>query len=924
MEYELSNTIDVVAGTEYTIDIQPLTAPVSIQKNDGDLYVGGRNNTSATSDFVFSTKVLQRPEIDNGSTATIGLASFTVSQEAFTCANIGVNTVTLTVTENLGGSSTCTSTVTVEDNEAPVAVCQDIPVNLDAAGNATITAADIDGGSTDNCSVTLSADITAFDCGDIGGNTVTLTVTDPAGTTDACTSTVTVNDNTPPIATCQPKTLVLNGSGSATLIVADVDGGSSDNCGIASSGISKSSFNCGDLGTNTVTLTINGNSGDSSTCNATVTVEDNESPAITCPANITVCSTDNSGSVVAYTEPAGTDNCSAITNQTDVSGLTNGSLFPIGTTTQTWTVSDGALTTSCSFDVVIEASPIADFTFSDACQGETVFFTDVSTIDPSSSIDFWNWNMGDGSGPIFLVNPSHVFADTGVYNVQLLVETADGCVDDTIVAVRVTPVPTAAFTFVEACEGSATVFTDASTIDAGNLNYSWDFGDTNTSTDASPSHVYALDGTYTVTLTVTSDGGCEDVTSQSVTVDDSPTALFTASTVCEGLTTTFTNLSTGGGSQTYSWDFGDSSPASISTNPTYTYSTAGTYTVVLTVTNSNSCVDVHTASVMVNPLPTVDFAFSDVCEGTPAAFANTSTSGTYAWDFGDFSSSTLTNPSHTYTTFGTYDVTLTVTDANFCINSATQQIEVFDLPDFTLDATDVLCFGEATGELVAVAVPPVASPWTLSIDGNTPQASVIFDGLAAGTYDITAFDANGCQFTVSGTIDQPSDTLGLNLGTIENILCHGEETGTIQVTGTGGSFPYMYSVDGNTPSSFGTFNNLDASDHDIQIVDLNGCVFDTTITLTEPDSLVLTSVNAENLLCNGDNSGSITVLGTGGVEPYQYNINSGLYGSSAMFDGLPAGMHIRGKRHGSHIRRMTFERRHTLTVLHTPYFHRII
>lgn len=902
VEFVLDETIDVVSGNEYTLElVDNSSGLIVLRKISGNPYVGtvgGVGSISSTEDFTFSTKILQRPEIDNGSTATVGLASFSVSQETFTCANIGSNTVTLTVTDNDAVTSNCTSTVTVEDNQAPVAVCKNISVDLDANGDATIVAADINDGSTDNCSFTLSANVTTFDCSDIGPNTVTLTVTDPDNNTDQCNATVTVNDNIPPSVSCKNATLILDATGAATLTVADIEDASSVNCGsITSKTLSKTSFNCGDVGTpQVVTLTVTDYSSASSSCTGNVTVIDNQLPTIVCPADIVICSSGNSGSVVSYTEPSGTDNCNVSTTQTDLSGLTNGSFFPIGTTIQTWTAEDDSENIgSCSFNVTVDASPIANFSFSSTCQGESTFFTDESTIDASSSINSWSWNMGDGSSAIGLVDPSHVFADTGFYNVTLTVVSSGSCSDDTTYSIHVTPVPTAAFTFVEACQGDSTMFTNASTIDAGNLNYSWNFGDGSTpSTDTNPSHVYALNGTYTVTLTTTSDDGCEDVSTQSVNVHASPTALFSANTVCEGTTTTFTNLSTGSGTLSYSWDFGDLSAPSTDANPTHTYATSGTYTVALTVTNTNLCEEVYTTQVTVNTLPAVDFTFSNVCEGTPVAFTNTSTTGTNSWDFGDLASSTLANPSHTYSTFGMYDVTLTVTDANFCINSATQQIEVFDLPNFTLNATDVLCYGEATGELVAVAVPPVASPWTLSIDGNTPQASVTFAGLSAGTYDITAFDANGCEFTVSGTVNQPSDTLGLNLNSLQNILCHGTETGTIELSGTGGTSPYMYSVDGNPAQPSGTFSNLEAGNHDIQITDFNSCVFDTIITLTEPDTLVLTSVAVNNLLCNGDNSGSITVVGTGGTAPYSYNINSGAYGSSAIFDGLEAGTHIVG------------------------------
>ncbi len=115
---------------------------------------------------------------------------------------IGVTTVTWTVTDMNGNTNTCDQDVTVVDMEAPVAMCQDITVDLDDMGNATIVAADIDGGSTDNCTMSgalvLSASQTAFTCTDLGSNMITLTVTDGAGLMHSCIANVLVQDVTPP------------------------------------------------------------------------------------------------------------------------------------------------------------------------------------------------------------------------------------------------------------------------------------------------------------------------------------------------------------------------------------------------------------------------------------------------------------------------------------------------------------------------------------------------------------------------------------------------------------------------------------------------------------------------------------------------------------------------------------------------------
>jgi hypothetical protein len=117
---------------------------------------------------------------------------------------VGTTTQLYTATDGAGRTATCQFTVTVEDRQAPNAICRDAVVNLDATGNATITAATINGGSNDNCPGTLTvvAGTTMFNCSNIGENNVTLTVTDGAGRTATCVAEVTVRDVTAPTFTC--------------------------------------------------------------------------------------------------------------------------------------------------------------------------------------------------------------------------------------------------------------------------------------------------------------------------------------------------------------------------------------------------------------------------------------------------------------------------------------------------------------------------------------------------------------------------------------------------------------------------------------------------------------------------------------------------------------------------------------------------
>ncbi len=295
------------------------------------------------------------------STASIGTAtatdnctvSPTITNDAPASFPIGNTTVTWTATDGSSNTSTCTQVVTVVDTEAPVITCPGaITINTDA-GQCTSTAAIGTATATDNCTVSPTITNNAPASFPIGNTTVVWTATDGSGNIDTCHQVVTVVDAENPTITCPGAITINTDPGQCTSTASIGTATATDNC-TASPTITNDAPVSFPIGNTTVTWTATDGSGNTSACTQVVTVVDAEAPVITCPANITV--SNDSGmcdAVVNYTPPVGTDNCTGATTAL-TAGLASGSTFPVGTTTVTYTVTDGSSnTTSCSFTVTV-------------------------------------------------------------------------------------------------------------------------------------------------------------------------------------------------------------------------------------------------------------------------------------------------------------------------------------------------------------------------------------------------------------------------------------------------------------------------------------------------------------------------------------------------------------------------------------------
>ena len=197
-------------------------------------------------------------------------------------AGNGIIHRTYTVTDDCGATTNGVQTITVSDTLPPMVLTKNITVQLGAGGSAMITPADVNNGSSDNCSIaSLTVTPSSFDCSKVGANTVQLVATDPSGNRATNTAIVNVQDNTPPTIVFHSLSVQLDASGNYTLTASDVANlvaGSSDNCGMASTNVSPARFTFCNVGAPTVQVTLTDVHGNASTADATVNVQAPASP----------------------------------------------------------------------------------------------------------------------------------------------------------------------------------------------------------------------------------------------------------------------------------------------------------------------------------------------------------------------------------------------------------------------------------------------------------------------------------------------------------------------------------------------------------------------------------------------------------------------------------------------------------------------
>lgn len=499
------------------------------------------------------------------------------------------------------------------------------------------------------------------------------------------------------------------------------------------------------------------------------------------------------------------------------------------------------------------------------------------------------------SGAIGTTSP-FVFSNLGAGTYTVVISSVAGCTTSAVVSI--TQPNSMVWTNTQStnplCAGvpNGSIQVNASG-GTGTINYTLLPG---SSTNTSGNFPGLLNGTYTVNAVDAS--GCSVSTQLTLNI---PNAIVWTSvnstniTPCNGASNGTITVSANGGIGTLTYTL---NPLSImNTSGVYTGLGASVYTVVVSdingCTNATNLTVTQPSQVFFNAgssLPVTCYG------GSNGSLTSHAVGGTGAIQYtlmpGSVASST-----GTYTNLSSANYTITASDANGC--TATTFINVAQptaMQFTTFNTSNVACNGGNNGAIHSVITGGTGIVQYTLAPPATTNTSGTFTSLPAGSYTVTATDANGCTKSSVAIITQQSSIVFNSLLVI-NVDCNGNSNGSIQVTASGGSGTLQYQLTpGAVLNTTGIFNALLAGNYSITVSDVMGCTNSIIAIITQPGTLQIASFNVVHPSCLTSNNGSISLSAIGGTSAYTYAINTGVFTSTNAFNNLIGGsytLHIK-------------------------------
>ncbi len=517
--------------------------------------------------------------------------------------------------------------------------------------------------------------------------------------------------------------------------------------------------------------------------------------------------------------------------------------------------------TTVTYDVV----PITGYTNASFGTAWTISNFSFATVNgsPAGSGEATFTNPGSGTGTLSF-SPSQPYTDsTFLITFDIKSVTGAECITPISRYIYVAPVPDVDFdTTVVACFTSPSTIKNNTTLIRGNMTFLWNFGDTtsnNTSIQGTPTYTFSHPGSFSVTLTATSDLGYSNTKTKTMNVYYLPQAKYDFQPGCLGNAISFNNQSTIPGppvSLSYSWNFGDNTSSS-STSPSKTYTAIGTYNVTLTTTSAQGCSTSVTKNVTIFPVPVVDFTATNPCQGENATFSNGTTIAYgkigYSWNFGDGTTDIVSDPVKKYTNQGTYNVKMVAYSEYGCKDSITKSVTIGTVPTATFALTkwcdnDSASFSNSS---TANGGPSITSSWSFGdLTSSNSSASVIKHMYpSAGMYHVMLVVTNGaCSDTAESQIDIEETPMAYFA--VSGGVCQGNAT-TFNNLSTGtDTLSYSWNFDGTGTSTAMnptyTFPGAGSFNVVLNVNSSNGCSnsFTKSVSVfTQPSAAFTTSWN---------------------------------------------------------------------------------
>jgi len=424
----------------------------------------------------------------------------------------------------------------------------------------------------------------------------------------------------------------------------------------------------------------------------------------------------------------------------------------------------------------------------------------VDFINISLGADNYWWDFGDSSNPddeSTDVNPTYTYPGPGLYLVTLVAEPGVSCTDTAIIELNLYPFLVPNMDANADCSSQPVVFTDQSVSGFGTIeSWNWDFGDGAISTTQNPTYQYGDGGSYTVTLTITTDLGCEETVTEVVDVSPSPIPSISNTLLCidqQPIQFSDESVISSGNVVSWEWDFGDTNTSSLE-NPTHTYAVPDDYTVELLVTSDQGCESLYLFDFTIYPETMADAGPDQtVCHGEEVQLLATG-GVSYEWQPNPFlTENNIANPTFTMTQDGgtvTTNFMVEVSDPNGCTDMDEVTITGLPLPNADTGADIIICLGDATTINATASdmnndinnVTIQWSPNTNITGANTlnPQVSPT----EATTYIMTVTDLGTSCIEVDSII---VDVLQPIIPEIidDLIICEGDE---VQLSASGGDY----------------------------------------------------------------------------------------------------------------------------------------